>query len=213
VDRDSIDRIRSATFPVGRRGYEKREVDRFLNRLADWLETGGADQTRAELVRRELERVGEQTGKILTDAHDAGEQVRADAEREAQRVAEEASARAEQTRAAADEHAAETRATAAQIRSVADREAEETVAKARAEAKQLVDEANQRRRDVEAVISDLEARRDTVVADMQRLSSELAGTATEHRPAAEPAPSEPGPARSAGARKPQPAGARSKATG
>jgi len=47
VDRDSIDRIRSATFPVGRRGYEKREVDRFLNKLADWLETGGGDQTRA----------------------------------------------------------------------------------------------------------------------------------------------------------------------
>ena len=26
MDRDSIDRIRSATFPVGRRGYEKREA-------------------------------------------------------------------------------------------------------------------------------------------------------------------------------------------
>ena len=37
MDRDSIGRIRSATFPVGRRGYEKREVDRFLNKLADWL--------------------------------------------------------------------------------------------------------------------------------------------------------------------------------
>ena len=71
MDRDSIDRIRSATFPVGRRGYEKREVDRFLNKLADWLETGGGDQTRAELVRRDLERIGEQTGRIITDAHDA----------------------------------------------------------------------------------------------------------------------------------------------
>ena len=49
MDRDSIDRIRSATFPVGHRGYEKREVDRFLSRLADWLETGGGDQTRAEI--------------------------------------------------------------------------------------------------------------------------------------------------------------------
>jgi DivIVA domain-containing protein len=35
VDRDSIDRIRSATFPVGRRGYEKREVDRFLKRILE----------------------------------------------------------------------------------------------------------------------------------------------------------------------------------
>ena len=86
MDRDSIDRIRSATFPVGRRGYEKREVDRFLNKLADWLETGGGDQTRGELLRRDLERVGQQTGKILTDAHDVSEQLRAEAEAEARRV-------------------------------------------------------------------------------------------------------------------------------
>jgi DivIVA domain-containing protein len=75
VDRDSIDRIRSATFPVGRRGYEKREVDRFLNKLADWLESGGGDQTRAELLKRDLERVGQQTGKILTDAHDTARSI------------------------------------------------------------------------------------------------------------------------------------------
>jgi DivIVA domain-containing protein len=117
VDRDSIDRIRSATFPVGRRGYEKREVDRFLNKLADWLETGGGNQTRAELLRRDLERVGQQTGKILTDAHDVAEQVKAEAEREARGI---------------------------------------------------VDEANQRRADIEAVISDLEDRRDTVAADLKR---------------------------------------------
>jgi DivIVA domain-containing protein len=94
VDRDSIDRIRSATFPIGRRGYEKREVDRFLNKLAEWLETGGGDQTRAELLRRDLERIGEQTGKILTDAHDVGEQLVAEAEREGQRIVEEARAEA-----------------------------------------------------------------------------------------------------------------------
>jgi DivIVA domain-containing protein len=124
VDPDSIDRIRSATFPVGRRGYEKREVDRFLNKLADWLETGGGDQTRAELVRRDLERIGKQTGRILTEVHDLGEQLRADAEREAQRILEDAEA-----------------------------QAAETIAKARAEAKRVVDEANQRRADLEAVSS------------------------------------------------------------
>jgi DivIVA domain-containing protein len=123
VDRDSIDRIRSATFPVARRGYEKREVDRFLNKLAEWLETGGGDQARAELVRRELERIGQQTGKILTDAHDLGEQLYAEAEREAQRIVQEAQGRAAQT-----------------------------IAEAKAEAKRIVDEANQRRAEIEAVI-------------------------------------------------------------
>ena len=106
MDRDSIDRIRSATFPVGRRGYEKREVDRFLNKLADWLEKGGGDQMRAELLKRDLERVGQQTGKILTDAHDVAEQLRTEAEHEARRILDEAAARAKQAKGAADEHAA-----------------------------------------------------------------------------------------------------------
>ena len=83
VDRDSIDRIRSATFPVARRGYDKREVDRFLGELADWLETGGGDETRADAVRRELERVGQQTGAILAEAQEGAEQIRAEAEDEA----------------------------------------------------------------------------------------------------------------------------------
>jgi DivIVA domain-containing protein len=139
VDRDSIDRIRSATFPVGRRGYEKREVDRFLNKLADWLETGGGNQTRAELLRRDLERVGQQTGKILTDAHDVAEQVKAEAEREARGI---------------------------------------------------LDDANQRRADIEAVIADLEDRRDTLAADLKRLSSELAGAAGKRRPIEEAAADE-----------------------
>jgi DivIVA domain-containing protein len=180
VDRDSIDRIRSATFPVGRRGYEKREVDRFLNRIADWLETGGADQTRAELVRRDLERIGEQTGRILTDAHDAGEEIHAEAEREAAGIVAEAEAQAEQVRTAAGE-----------TRARAEDEAEEKLARANAEATRIVDEATQRRRDIEAVISDLEARRDAVVADLEQLSSEIAGAATQHRPAGSEAPAVP----------------------
>ena len=123
MDRDSIDRIRSATFPIGRRGYEKREVDRFLNRLADWLETGGGDQSRAELLRRDLERIGQQTGKILTDAHDIAEQLRAEADREAHRIVGEAQGHAAQV-----------------------------IEQARAEAKRIVSEADQRRADAEAVV-------------------------------------------------------------
>ena len=228
MDRDSIDRIRSATFPVGRRGYEKREVDRFLNKLADWLESGGGDQTRAELMRRDLERVGQQTGKILTDAHDVSEQLRAEAESKARRMVNEAAAKADETRGSADQHAAEARAaadsyatktreevdaTAADIRRRADSDAEKTIAKARAEAQRILDEGSKRRADMEAVISDLKERRDAVVADMQRLSSELAGTATEHRvPGGSPPSSDPNTAPAADEGKPRAARARPKAT-
>ena len=57
MDQESIDRIRTATFPTGRRGYDKREVDKFLTRLADWLETGGAEHTPSDAIRRELEQL------------------------------------------------------------------------------------------------------------------------------------------------------------
>jgi DivIVA domain-containing protein len=217
MDQESIERIRTATFAVSRRGYDKREVDRFLERLADWLETGGGDEARSEVVRTELERIGEQTGRILTSAHDAAETLRAEAEaqleeeKEAARRYEsglraEADAYSERAHIEADEYASETRgeadsyaarirneasAEAATIRedaeayaettrSEADEEAAARIQAAETEARQTVDDANRRRDETEKVIADLEGRRNTVLADMQRLSSELVGTATQH---------------------------------
>jgi DivIVA domain-containing protein len=197
LERDSIDRIRTATFPLGRRGYEKREVDRFLGELADWLETGGDDEARADLVRRDLDRIAKETGAILSAAHDAGESLRTDARAEAERVRADSVAEAKRIRRSADAYAKETRtsadgyarettaaadAHASEVREAADHDAAETLAAARAEAKRIVDEANRHRRDVETVIGDLEARRDAVVGEIERLSSELAGAATLHRP-------------------------------
>jgi DivIVA domain-containing protein len=195
VDRDSIERIRSATFPDARRGYDKREVDRFLISLAEWLETGGADQSRSEVVRRELERVGEETSKVLTEAHDVAERLRVQAEREVEGLTEGAQAQADRTRAEADKIRAEAQgvaetaaqklrtdadAYATQTRTEADRDAEQSLAKARAEAKRILEESNARKQDIESVIADLEARRDEVLESLERLSTELAGTATQH---------------------------------
>jgi len=195
VDRDSIDRIRSATFPIARRGYEKREVDKFLTSLAEWLETGGADQSRSDVVRRELERVGEQTGRILTEAHDVAERLRVQAEREAEGMTEGAQAQADRTRAEADKILAEAQgvaettaqklrtdaeAYATKTRTDADRDCEQSLAKARSESRRIVEEANVRKQDIESVIADLEARRDEVLESLERMSTELAGTATQH---------------------------------
>jgi DivIVA domain-containing protein len=217
MDQDSIERIRTATFKVARRGYDKREVDRFLEKLADWLETGGDDDARSEVVRSELERIGEQVAGILTSAHDASEALRADAEaqleeqREAAKRYEsglraEADAYSERTHIEADEYANETRgeadayaarvrneaaaeaattredadAYAESTRAQAEEDAAATIRQAEADARQTVDDADRRRREIEKVIADLAERRKTVIADMQRLSSELVGTATQH---------------------------------
>jgi DivIVA domain-containing protein len=95
MDRLSVDRIRRATFPVARRGYSKRAVDRFLDRVAEWLETGTGDPARADLLRRELARVGQRTAAILLEADAEARRLRTEAEREAARIVRRAHEEAE----------------------------------------------------------------------------------------------------------------------
>ena len=109
MQQDSIERIRSATFAIARKGYDKREVERFLNKLADWLESGGGDQARSDLVKRELERVGEKTARILSEAEDSAELLRNEAEQEANLVLNRAREQAARARQSADEYGARTR--------------------------------------------------------------------------------------------------------
>jgi DivIVA domain-containing protein len=98
MDRLTLDRIRRKTFPVARRGYSKRAVHTFLDRLANWLEMGEGDPARAEVMRRELARVGERTAAILHEAEQAADRIRADAEREAAMILRRAREDAERIR-------------------------------------------------------------------------------------------------------------------
>jgi DivIVA domain-containing protein len=174
VDQTSLDRIRNATFPSARRGYDKHEVEKFLGRLADWLETGGGDEPRSDAVKKELERVGERTGAILSQAEDSAQQIRAEAEEEARGTINSANLQAGETRGDADSYASETRASA-------DRQAREAIEAAQAEARRIVEQANQRRDDMEALIGDLMRRREDVIADTEELSRKLAAAAEQHR--------------------------------
>jgi DivIVA domain-containing protein len=102
MDRLSVDRIRRATFPVARRGYSKRAVHRFLDRVAEWLETGTGDPARADLLRGDLARVGQRTAAILLEADAEARRVRAEAEREAARIVRRAREEAELVRGGTD---------------------------------------------------------------------------------------------------------------
>jgi DivIVA domain-containing protein len=197
VDQTSLDRIRNATFPTARRGYDKNEVEKFLARLADWLATGAGDESRSDTVKRELERVGQRTGAILAQAEDSAQQIRAEAEEEARQTITSANAEAEQARTEADAYAGETRGSAdsyaAETRRAADQEAgaiqqraedeaRQKIEAATAQARRIVDEGAQRREDIEAVIADLVRRRDEVLTDTEELSSKLTNAVSDHRP-------------------------------
>jgi cell division initiation protein len=174
VDQTSLDRIRNATFPSSRRGYDKHEVEKFLGRLADWLETGGGEESRSDAVKKELERVGQRTGAILAQAEDSAQQIRAEAEDEARGTINSANLQATETRTEADDYAAEARASA-------DRQSREAIETAQAQARGIVEEANQRREDMEALIEDLIRRRTDVIADTEELAGKLTAAVEQHR--------------------------------
>jgi DivIVA domain-containing protein len=197
VDQTSLDRIRNATFPSSRRGYDKHEVEKFLARLADWLETGAGDESRSDVVKRELEKVGQRTGAILAQAEDSAQQIRAEAEEEARGTVNTANMEATETRSGADQYSTETRSSAdayaqqtrsaaeqdaAATRAQAQEEARETIASAQAQARRIVEEGTRRREDIEAVIADLVRRRDDVLADTDELTSKLNAAVSQHRP-------------------------------
>jgi DivIVA domain-containing protein len=199
VDQTSLDRIRNATFPAARRGYDKQEVEKFLSRLADWLATGAGDESRSDTVKRELERVGQRTGAILAQAEESAQQIRAEAEEEARGTVNTANMRADETRSEAETYSTEARASAdsyaqqtrqageeeaAAIRAKAEQEARDTVANAQAKARRVIEEGIQRREDIEAVIADLVRRRDDVLTDTEELSGRLTAAVSEHKPAA-----------------------------
>lgn len=197
VDQTSLDRIRNATFPASKRGYDKQEVEKFLARLADWLETGAGDESRSDTVKRELERVGERTGAILAQAEESAQQIRSEAEALSREAVEEGNAQAaearqeadaysKQARSGADAYAGETRTAAdkdaADTRAEADADARDTIAEAQAQARRIVEEGTRRREDIEAVIADLVRRRDDVLDDTEELSGKLNAAVGDHRP-------------------------------
>jgi len=224
---ETIEKIRNATFTLTRRGYDRREVDSYLSKLADWLGGGGADQVHADTIKHELDMIGRKTSKILTSAQEAAESLQAEAKHEAREIVEDARLSIESKRRAAEDYAQKAREEADGIAGRARQEAETISARIRAEAEtdssrlrkeavaystklreeadgyakrvrgdadahageavssaeqkaiRMVEEGTKRRREIEKVIADLQTRREAVVKGLEKLSSQLAGAATE----------------------------------
>jgi DivIVA domain-containing protein len=174
MDWKNIDRIRAPGFAEARRGYDRREVDTFLGRLADWLETDAADEIGHVAVTHKLQAVGRSTAHILLTTQQEAEELRRSTDEECATMLADAEATARRTREAAEAYARETRAKA-------DADARSTAEAADTEARETVEEGERRRAQIEAVIANLEIRRDDVLADLDGICEELAATIEEHR--------------------------------
>ena len=164
-----IERIRGAKFPLVRKGYDPDRVDAFLGEVVDWLETGGADQARAEIVKREIERVGERTASILASAEDTAQQLRGDAEREIAAMLDRAESESKRMRAEAETYAASARGEADEYATTLRGEADAYAAKTRADADTYARETHEG--------ADADAQRKQVVAD--RRAAEVIEAAQE----------------------------------
>jgi DivIVA domain-containing protein len=170
MDWKDIDRLRDPGFTEARRGYDRREVDRFLGSLVDWLETDAATELGDLTVQRKLEHVGKSTGRILLVAEEESEKLRRLTDKECADLRAEAEAAAQKAREAADRYAHDVRT------------------KADADAKQTIEEGERRRAEIDAVVSELEARRDGTIKELDRLRAELSSAIGPHEPEPKPAP-------------------------
>jgi cell division septum initiation protein DivIVA len=168
MDWNEIERLRVQGFTVARRGYDRREVDKFVAALGDWIETDAAKDLGDAAVRRKLELVGKSTAQILLATEKESEELRAQTEEECAELRSRAEAAARGARQAADEYAK-------QVREKADQDARRTGEAAGAKAKGIVERAERRRAQVEAVIAELDARRDGTLRELERPPNAAAG--------------------------------------
>ena len=173
MDWTHFEQLRVSGFTMVRRGYDKREVDRFLGSLAEWLETDAATELGDEAVQRKLELVGKSTAHILLTTEKESQELRRRTQTEVAEQREKADAAAKDTRGRADEYAATTRERA-------EEQARRTKEAATEQARKTVEEGDRRRAAAEAVVSELTKQRDAIVAELEQMRGELLTTISKH---------------------------------
>lgn len=179
MDRNDIERVRVQGFTVGRRGYDQREVDKFLDAVTEWLDTDAAKDLGGVAVMRKLELAGKSTAQILLTTEKESEQMRLQNEEECALLRSRAEAASLEARRAADEYAKK-------VREKADEYSRSTGEDAGAKAKRTIEEGESRRAQIETVIGDLDVRRATAIKDLERLRGELDSTIEKYAPGTRP---------------------------
>jgi DivIVA domain-containing protein len=166
-------RLRSPGFTEARRGYDRHEVDRFLEQLVDWLETDAAEDIGQVAVTRKLELVGKSTAHILLTTEQEAQELRRRTEADCAELRAGAEADAQKVRDAADAYAQ-------QVRATADDDARRAREEATAEATETVEEGLRRRGEIDEELDELETHRNRVLEELSRLRAELGATIHAH---------------------------------
>lgn len=214
-----LDALHDPAFPLSLlRGYDRRAVDAYVDRVSAILLDLRASRSPQEAIRRALDRVGEETSAILQRAHAAADEVtresrakaddrvqeaQAEADRltgEAGRVRADAAAESERVRgeaaAAAETLAGESERASDAMLAAATEQARLRTEEAEAEAQGIVVEAQARVRELDADAERVWQERQRIIEVTRDLAGELervAADASERFPAETESDGEDGP--------------------
>jgi len=186
--RTFLPEVTGVEFSSSRRGYDRAEVDQFVERVSRIVVELEAMRSPDAVIERALADVGEETSAILRRARKAAEEIIGDAEDHARERNAQVEAHAREQREEADRYSARVRADAEQVLKEAREEAEQIVSQARAEAGHLRDdataeakrsrgEADRYRSQVSAHIEQLAQERHRLIEDLRKLADQFHRTA------------------------------------
>ena len=165
-----IAELRDVGFSMAMRGYDRDEVDRYVNRVNQVIAELQITAAPESAIRHALEQVTDETKGLLERAHETADEItrrsRAHADDRLQRAEQEA----QQLHEASEQDARQLRGDAAQeareVREAAAREAREVREAAQREAREIREAA-------EARVDELEADAQAILEERTRLISEL----------------------------------------
>jgi DivIVA domain-containing protein len=182
--------LRNVSFPLAVRGYDRDAVGAYIKRVNRTIAELEVTRSPQAAVRHAVERVGEQTKKILDEARESAEKIAATAQAEADEIIAQAKAKsadlvvdagtqADRAKAESEELVARCKAQAEEIIAEAKRTAEERRRLSEQELAELQAQAEMRMRELEADTASVWERRHELLGDIDRMADQLREAARE----------------------------------
>jgi DivIVA domain-containing protein len=168
--RTFLPELTGVEFSSSRRGYDRDEVDRYVERVSRIVVELEAMRSPDAVIERALADVGEETSAIIRRAREAAEEIIADAEAEARRQLEAAEAQGREVREHADRYSAQVRAEAEKALSDARARAQEVGTEAAADARRTREEADEYHERVGDHVEQLAQERHRLIEDVRALA-------------------------------------------
>jgi DivIVA domain-containing protein len=175
--RSFLPEVTGIEFSHSRRGYDREQVDRYVERVSRIIVELEALRSPDAVIERALADVGEETSAILRRARTAAEEIETDASAHAQRLTDAAEAQGRQIAEQAEGHGEQIRAEAEKVLADARTRAGELTAEAAEDARRLRAEADDYEDRVAAHVEQLAHERQRLIEDLRKLADSFHRTA------------------------------------